>query len=92
MELVSDWAPNIHPMIVHFPIALVFGAIGAGLLALIFRRWAWLRLATVALYVVGGASAVFTYFTGTWAADAVSVSAEAQPVLTEHSNLAWWMM
>lgn len=92
MEFVPDWAPNIHPMIVHFPIALILGGIGADLLALIFRRWDWLRPATVALYVVGGASAVFTYFTGTWAADAVSVPAEAQPVFTEHSNLAWWTM
>lgn len=92
MELIPDWAPNIHPMIVHFPIALILGAIGADLLALLFRRWDWLRPATVALYVAGGASAVLTYFTGTWAADAVSVPAEAQPVLTEHSNLAWWTM
>lgn len=29
MELVPDWAPNIHPMIIHFPIAFVVGAIGA---------------------------------------------------------------
>ncbi|MFB6272337.1 MAG: DUF2231 domain-containing protein [Salinibacter sp.] len=92
MELVPEWAPNIHPMIVHFPIAFVFGAIGADLLALLVRRWDWLRPATVALYVVGGASAVFTYFTGTWAASAVSVPAEVQPVLTEHANLAWWTM
>lgn len=92
MELIPDWAPNIHPMIVHFPIAFLLGAIGADLLSLVVRRWAWLRPATVALYVIGGASAVLTYVTGTWAADAVSVPAEAQSVLTEHSNLAWWTM
>jgi uncharacterized membrane protein len=89
---VPDWAPNIHPMIVHFPIALILAAIGTDLLALAIRRWDWLRPATVALYVVGGASAVFTYFTGTWAADSVSVAAEAQSVLSEHANLAWWTM
>ena len=92
MELIPDWAPNIHPMIVHFPIALLVGALGADLLSLILRRWEWLRPATVALYIVGGASAVFTYFTGTWAADSVSIAAEAQSLLTEHSNLAWWTM
>ena len=31
MELVPEWAPNIHPMIVHFPIAFIVGAIGADL-------------------------------------------------------------
>lgn len=92
MELIPDWAPNIHPMIVHFPIAFIVGALGADLLSLVVRRWEWLRPGAVALYVIGGASAVVTYFTGTWAADAVSVPAEAQSVLTEHSNLAWWTM
>jgi len=32
MELIPDWAPNIHPMIVHFPIAILLAAIGADLL------------------------------------------------------------
>ncbi|MCS3659960.1 DUF2231 domain-containing protein [Salinibacter ruber] len=92
MELIPDWAPNIHPMIVHFPIALIVGALGADIFSLVLRRWEWLRPATVALYIAGGASAVLTYFTGTWAADSVSVVAEAQPLLTEHSNLGWWTM
>ena len=92
MELVPEWAPNIHPMIVHSPIAFIVGAIGADLLSLVLRRWGWLRPATVALYAVGGASAVFTYFTGTWAANAVSVPVAAEAVLSEHANLAWWTM
>jgi uncharacterized membrane protein len=92
MELVPEWAPNIHPMIVHFPIAFIVGAIGADLLSLVLRRWDWLGPATVALYGVGGASAVFTYFTGTWAAEAVSVPAAAEATLSEHANLGWWTM
>jgi len=98
MELIPEWAPNVHPMIVHFPIALLLAAIGADGMALVLRRWdvqrplTWLRPATVALYVAGGASVVLTYFTGTWAADAVSIPAAAEPVLSEHANLAWWTM
>ncbi|MCS3710001.1 putative membrane protein, partial [Salinibacter ruber] len=49
MELIPDWAPNIHPMIVHFPIALIVGALGADIFSLVLRRWEWLRPATVAL-------------------------------------------
>ena len=29
MNLVPDWAPNIHPLLVHFPIALLCAAEGA---------------------------------------------------------------
>jgi uncharacterized membrane protein len=92
MELVPDWAPNLHPMIVHFPIALLLAAIAADVMALVLRRWDWLQPATVALYVAGGTSAVLAYFTGTWAADAVSVPAAAETTLSEHANLGWWTM
>jgi uncharacterized membrane protein len=74
-------------MVVHFPIALLLAGIGADVMALVLRRWSWLRPATVALYVAGGASAVLTYFTGTWAAEAVSVPAAAEAVLSQHANL-----
>ncbi len=57
MELIPDWAPNVHPMVVHFPIAFVAGALGADLLSLVVRRWTWLRPATVALYGVAGVNA-----------------------------------
>jgi uncharacterized membrane protein len=92
MELIPDWAPNFHPMVIHFPIALLLGAIGADVMALVLRRWDWLRPATVTLYVAGGASVVLAYFTGTWAADAVSVPAAAEATLSEHANLGWWTM
>lgn len=92
MEFLPEWAPNLHPLIVHFPIAFILGAIGADLLSLLIPRWDWLRSSTVALYLVAGASAVATYYTGTWAADSLSVAAEVQSVLTEHSNLGWWTM
>jgi uncharacterized membrane protein len=31
MNLVPDWAPNIHPLLVHFPIALLYAAIAVDL-------------------------------------------------------------
>lgn len=92
MELVPEWAPNVHPLVLHLPLALLPAAVAADLFSLLVRRWDWLRPAAVALYVVGGASAVLTYVTGTWAADTVSVPAEAQSVLTDHADLGWWTM
>ncbi len=90
--MLPEWAPNLHPLIVHFPLALLVVAVLADLLAFAVRRWTWLRPAATGLYVLGGASAVLTYFTGTWAADVVGVSAEAEPLLTEHADLGWWTM
>ncbi len=92
MELLPEWAPNLHPLVVHFPIAFILGAIGADLISLLIPRWDWLRSSTIVLYFIAGASAVVTYFTGTWAADTVSVSAEVQSLLTDHSDLGWWTM
>lgn len=90
--MLPEWAPNLHPVIVHFPIALLVAAVGVDLLAFALRRWAWLRPASVGLYVLGGGSAVLTYFTGTWAAEAVRIPAEAEPLLTEHAAWGWWTM
>ena len=90
--MLPEWAPNLHPMIVHFPLALLFVAVAADVLSFALRRWSWLRPASVALYVLGGASAIVTYFTGTWAAESVRISAEVEPLLGEHANLGWWTM
>jgi uncharacterized membrane protein len=38
MNLVPEWAPNVHPLVVHFPIALVIAAALADALALAVRR------------------------------------------------------
>jgi uncharacterized membrane protein len=92
MQLVPDWAPNIHPVIVHFPIALLFTGVGIDFLALVVRPWRWLRRAAVTIYVLAAVSLIVTYFTGKAAADSVTLPAEAQAVLTTHSRLAWWTM
>lgn len=90
MELLPEWAPNLHPMLVHFPIAILFLA---ALLDLadnfLSDRWRD-RSKTTLLYGLGAASLIVVYYTGTLAADSVFMPAGAQPVLNTHSDLAWW--
>lgn len=90
--MLPEWAPNLHPLIVHFPLALLVVAVGFDLLAFAMRRWTWLRPASVALYVLGGLGAVLAYVTGLRAADSVRMPAEVEPLLTEHADLGWWTM
>lgn len=88
MPFLPDWAPNVHPLIVHFPIALLIFALIFDLFALIFKNVNWLRYAAGSLYIVGAMAAVVAYLTGRQAADAVNVPAMANPTLTEHADLA----
>ena len=51
MNLVPDWAPNIHPLLVHFPIALLSTAAAADVVGWAFQRNKPLRQFATLLYV-----------------------------------------
>jgi len=91
MELIPEWAPNIHPLLVHFPIAILGIAIFFDFISFFLSRekkW-WTEEATAFLYGVGAVAAIIVYYTGTLAADSVMLPAEAQSVLTNHADWAW---
>src|SRR5690554_156413 len=89
MNIVPDWAPNVHPMIVHFPIGLLFTAVLLDFVSLI-RGFDVLRRAVPVFYVMGALTAIVAYFTGRSAGDQVAVPANAESILTEHADLALW--
>lgn len=86
--ILPEWAPNIHPMVVHFPIALLFFAVLADILALIYRAHTVLvRLSTI-LFVSGAVVLFMVWLSGRAAADSVMVSGVASAVLTDHADSA----
>jgi uncharacterized membrane protein len=91
MDILPEWAPNIHPLLVHFPIALLFAAVLLDAIALLFRKKnPALHIGAVIVYVMGALGALVAFFTGRDAADQVQLPAAAQTVLTEHADLALW--
>ncbi|MCA1746187.1 MAG: hypothetical protein LC655_00710 [Bacteroidales bacterium] len=89
---VPEWAPNIHPLIVHFPIALLVTAGLANLISLFIPEKWWDEAKNTILYVLGGIAAIVAYYTGQAAADTVFLETEAQSVLTEHADWALWLV
>ena len=58
MWLLPEWAPNFHPLIVHFPIALLFLAGLVDLVGLVLRDKPFFTTSAASLYVLGGFAAL----------------------------------
>lgn len=94
MELliIPDWAPNIHPLLVHFPIALLVVAVLANLATLFIPDKFWDEAKNTILYIAGALFSGITYYSGTIAADTIFLPAEAQSVLSEHADWAEYLL
>ncbi len=87
-HLIPSWAPNFHPLVIHFPIVLVMTAAVVDMVDVAFERSPWLRAATTTLYVMGALSLIVAFATGTQAQATVLVPGMAYPVLTAHRGWA----
>lgn len=78
---------HLHPMLVHFPIALVIIGFLADLAALFFRKEAWLSKAAFYLLVLGTLSALAAWLTGNFFTSPMSDS--AGEIKATHEFFAW---
>ena len=90
--LIPSWAPNFHPLVIHFPIVLVMAAAVVDLVDVAFERSAWLKAATTTLYVTGALSLIVAFLTGLQAQGTVLIPGMAYPVLGEHRQFAFITM
>ena len=86
--MIPDWLPNIHPLIVHFPIALlVFAVLMNGFTFILPRNW-WDESKNTLLYCFGTFCTIVAVITGNQAADTIYLVAEAQNILSGHADWA----
>ena len=89
MSLVPSWAPNLHPLIIHFPIALIIAAAFADLVDALFGRPKWLTSAATALFAFGAAGAVVACLSGQQALETVLMPGMAHPIVEAHRTWAF---
>ena len=87
MSVIPAWAPNLHPIVIHFPIVLLITAVAIELVDVVFVRPAWLDTATV-LYAAGAVATIAAYVTGVQAGSTVFVPGMAHPVVEDHRSWA----
>lgn len=92
MEFIPDWAPNLHPLLIHFPIVLLIGAVVLDLIAVIAHRSRTLQITAIATYVLGAVAVYVAFETGQDAAEVVMVPEMAEPVFEEHMDWATYLV
>lgn len=89
MSVIPDWAPNLHPLVVHFPIALLFAAAAVDLASLLMPGSRPLRDTATWLYIAGAATAVCAYFSGYTAAQSLESTAAIEALVDAHADRAF---
>jgi len=91
LQILPEWAPNIHPLIIHFPIAVLTTAV---LFDFIYQIWDrnWLSKSSLALYLLGALSSLAAFLTGILAADSVNMPMQAELTVSNHSDMAQYTL
>lgn len=90
-SFLPEWAPNIHPMLVHFPIALFIMAVFLDLVYLLWKK-DWLHSSTIALYILSAFASMVTYLSGRQAVDSVSLPLKAELTASYHADWAMYTL
>lgn len=90
-NLLPDWAPNAHPMLVHFPIAITIVAVFLDFVRLIWKK-DWLRNSVMTLFAFAVLAGWVTYLSGRQAVDSVTVPMNAELTASYHADWALYTL
>lgn len=92
MIFIPEWAPNIHPVLIHFPIVLLLlgPLFDAG--TILFKKQQWLAKNANLLYALAGLSILIVYISGQIAADSVDLPSSAYITMSTHANWALYTL
>ena len=88
MSLIPAWAPNLHPLLVHFPVTLLAVAVAVDMASLLMPARPTLRDTATLFYCAGAFMAMAAYFSGLSAAQGTPVSPEESAAVTAHFTWA----
>ena len=91
MKLLPEWAPGVHPLIIHFPIALLSLAVGLLVLTIFYTK-EWITKSTMGLLALGSIGALVSYITGRSAADDIGLNLKAEVAIGTHSDWALYTL
>ena len=83
-----DFSGPVHPMVVHFPIALFICAFGFEILSRIFKKDIFHQTA-LCLYTTAALVSPLVVRTGLWEAERLHLN---HPILEQHETFALWTM
>ena len=84
MSFIPAWAPNLHPLLVHFPITLLTCAVVVDMASLLMPARPTLRDTATLFYCAGALLAMAAYFSGLSAAQGIRVSGATSAAVTAH--------
>lgn len=93
-ETLLGWTalPNLHPAVVHYPIAFALLALLFEIGALVRSGPSWLERAATATWVAAGLGAGLAYWAGRRAADSLVVGPRVQAEINTHADWALYTL